>query len=303
MKKRSIQIAKWLWSVLVFAAAAWYAWQNWHRLREHLTELRWDSLALSLGLVIAGKLILAELARWSLGAQKSRYTHREMLYLCSLSQLGKYLPGGIWHLVGRGAFYKAHGLPMAAISKALLIENLWLLISAAGFGASLCFFAAGDRWVGAREAHDTLRVSGGAAIIVLWWLGIVLVTRAVYRGHCDAQPSSTSVFLGQLLVWLCLGGSLAALIPGVLSEGRLMLLAPGALALGWAAGYVAPFAPAGLGVREAGTVALLAAAMPVEQATVLAAVARLVWTVAELLLGAIGYFGHAKMKRPDGPGA
>jgi len=290
MNKRSLRIMKWVWAVAVFLAAGLYAFRNWQTLGDQMAGLAVWRLVISFGLVITGKLVLAELARWSLLAERRRYSHRQMLYLCSLSQLGKYLPGGVWHLVGRGAFYQSHGVAMSLIGRSLILENLWLLLSAIGFGASLTWAALADRWLaGGPVGAVGMRLIGALLLLLVWAVTLTLVTRLACAKLDRYRPNALAVFFGQCVVWTSLGLSLAVLTPGVFTDIRLLLLAPGSLALGWAAGYVTPFAPAGLGVREAGAVALMTQVLPLPQATFLVATTRLVWTGAELLLGAVSY--------------
>jgi len=63
------------------------------------------------------------------------------------------------------------------------------------------------------------------------------------------------------------------------------LLATGAYALAWSAGFLFVVAPAGAGVREGGIVLLLAPSFGAGPALGIALVARLLATVGDLLLG------------------
>ena len=47
-----------------------------------------------------------------------------MFAISALSQLAEYLPGSIWHFVGRAGFYHAGRLPLRAVTRAMVIENL-----------------------------------------------------------------------------------------------------------------------------------------------------------------------------------
>lgn len=63
----------------------------------------------------------------------------------------------------------------------------------------------------------------------------------------------------------------------------------GAFSIAWATGYVAVFAPSGIGVREAVLVALLAPSVPAEEAVAYAAVSRVIWTLVEFVLGLLAF--------------
>ena len=88
------------------------------------------------------------------------------------------------------------------------------------------------------------------------------------------------------LNWLLLGSSFAllgqALSPAPLPLDHLGLLV-GAFAVAWNVSLFAFFFPAGLGVREAALLLLLGASFPAGWPAVLALVARLWFTVGELL--------------------
>ena len=61
----------------------------------------------------------------------------------------------------------------------------------------------------------------------------------------------------------------------------------GVFALAWAVGFVAVFAPGGVGVREAMIVALLAGHLGEARAIVVAGASRVVLTAIDLILGAV----------------
>jgi hypothetical protein len=89
----------------------------------------------------------------------------------------------------------------------------------------------------------------------------------------------------QSAVWILLGTSFAILLP--INDLTLMPLAMGGFGLSWVAGYVAIFAPGGVGIREATLTALMAAALPPESAIVYAAINRILWVIVESALGLI----------------
>jgi hypothetical protein len=69
---------------------------------------------------------------------------------------------------------------------------------------------------------------------------------------------------------------------------RLLALSVGGYALAWTAGFLVLVLPAGAGVREGVLVLALAPALPREAALVLAVVARLLATVADLVWAGVG---------------
>ena len=60
--------------------------------------------------------------------------YTEALAITTVSQLGKYLPGGIWHFAGKFGFLKIKGISNKRITQVMVAENLWLLTSAGVVG-------------------------------------------------------------------------------------------------------------------------------------------------------------------------
>mgnify|MGYP007090168503 CR=1 FL=1 len=80
-----------------------------------------------------------------------------------------------------------------------------------------------------------------------------------------------------------------------------MGLAIGAFSVSWAIGYSTVFAPGGIGIREIVLTALLGNFFPVQQIVTYAAVHRLLWTGAEVVLGLASglLFGFPKFENND----
>jgi hypothetical protein len=58
--------------------------------------------------------------------------------------LGKYLPGGLWHLAGKFGFLKLKGISTKKTTQVMVIENLWLLSSAGVVGVVALLASSGD---------------------------------------------------------------------------------------------------------------------------------------------------------------
>ena len=92
-----------------------------------------------------------------------------------------------------------------------------------------------------------------------------------------------------LAAWLCYGGQVWLLAHQLGVAGGLRLLAhsTGAFAGAWCVGFLLVIAPAGAGAREAALILLLGPSVPGAQATVVAVVSRLLFTVADLAWGGV----------------
>ena len=58
-----------------------------------------------------------------------------MFTIFTVSQLGKYIPGSIWHFAARINAYKENALSNKKTAQVMLIENIWLVTGAGAFGS------------------------------------------------------------------------------------------------------------------------------------------------------------------------
>jgi hypothetical protein len=270
---RLIRIAKWLWLVLVAGAVVRYLWAHWDEIGPQLRAISPARLALAAACLIASKLLLVIVSQRSVALAGHRIGYRRMFAINALSQLAKYLPGGIWHFVGRAGFYHADGLPLRAVTRAMVVENLWLVLSAflAGLIGTLTYYLSGAR-----------AGIAAAGLLAVWWALLWLI-RLRFGGVRSWRAGLSGLAL-QAAVWALVGISLWIILPGVSGWGS-VALAIGAFCLSWVVGYVAVFAPGGIGVRETVMAALLVPLLAAPDALIYAAVHRFVWVAAELALG------------------
>ncbi len=270
-----IRLVKWLWLVLVAGAVARYLWTHWDEVGPQLRAIALPRLGLAVILLIASKLLLVILSQRSVALAGHTIAYRRMFTINALSQLAKYLPGGIWHFVGRAGYYHADGLPLRAVTQAMIVENLWLVFSAFMAGAISLLIYYADGW--------RLAVALGG-LIAVWWAVLWLIRLRFSGGRNWRGSLGTLGF--QALIWALVGASLWALLPS-LDGLRAGGLAIGAFCISWVIGYVAVFAPGGIGVREAAMTALLAPVLPAGDALLYAAIHRFLWVAAELALGIV----------------
>lgn len=267
-----LNVAKSGWVLLVFGGVIVVLATNWQTFSEQLRTIAWWRIMLSSAALIGGKLLLAAMSRQSVQVTGADIAYPRMFMIYSMSQLAKYLPGGVWHYVGRAGYYAASGLNAGQVTRAMVVDNLWLVTSACFTGGiAFALYAADERAIFA------------PVLFGLWVILLLVMTR--WRVPDASWHVVGRALLLQAAIWTLLGAALWALIP--LNTPRFGLLAIGAFGLSWAIGYVTIFAPSGLGVREAVLAALLGLVMSPAAALVYAALNRIVWVLTELLLGLI----------------
>lgn len=306
-RKRWLDLAKWAWLVLVFAGVVYYLSGHSASVLAHLRQFSARALVLSFASLIAAKFLLTYLSLWSIEGQAWHPTFGEMFYFNAVTQLAKYLPGGVWHFVGRFGLYRAKGMTNAQSGKTMLAENLWLLLSAACFGVLASLIGGQEQllaWIKGPVASLATRVLPLLTLFI-WIGGLVFIERFAKLAPRYEPAHLVRLLLLQAAIWALIGAGFWVLLPTDWSAG-VVGVSLGAFALSWVAGFLVPFAPSGLGVREAALAALLAVYAGAEAIAVYAAVSRIIWVVTELALGLLSgpLFGSgdlAQASRGDHP--
>jgi hypothetical protein len=250
----------------------------WEDFLRQTTALSVWQLLVCAGAVTLGKVLLSMSAWHAAQAQGWHIGSRTAFAVIAFSQLGKYIPGGIWHFVGRGALYAAHGQRTELIVKSLLVENVWQWASALLVGTVFLTFAYQEN-----SLFLPLEYAGPgiAVLLTVAWISLFRWSRRRFSQTIDTSwPSEWSILALQAGAWMCFGISVWVLFPDSLDSSGLVL-AVGSFALATLAGFLVPLAPAGLGVREVVLVALLSLQLDLDQAAACAVVSRLAWIMCE----------------------
>jgi hypothetical protein len=262
-------------------------------------------LALSAALLIAVYLLHALLWRRIVSDLiGERIAVGVALRIYFLANLGRYLPGRLWQVAGMAVLAQRAGVPpVGALAGSALAQLSFLLTGALFLTLSL------PAWLGimpALAAGAILALGTGALVWLSGtasgarargWLGGRLGARVAAALAAVAQVRARHAarwLLGYALSWLLLGGAFAlftaAFVPGAATEFRQLA---GTMSASYLSGYLAIFAPAGVGVREGVMGVLLARSIP-EPAAIVVSVASRVWfTATELIvLMAIPFLGR-----------
>lgn len=274
--------------MLVLAAAGYYFYRNWDQVSSLINQISTWQIALSLVLLLIGKMFLVVLVQFSVNAEGWHPKYLEVLGVYGLSSLGKYIPGGVWHFVGRFGIYKINGLSAKASTRALILENIWLLGSAVATGVIGVFLTRFDLIAGLLNLPNQqwLAILFTVVALGLWLLVLVVVHKIMRRYTIEDLPNVFLVAAVGLVLWIFIGGSFFVMFQEFpLSAAPLFI---GGYAVSWAVGYVAVFAPGGLGIREAVLAFVFSTIASVEFIAVYAAMNRIIWVIAEVLFGLVG---------------
>lgn len=202
-----------------------------------------------------------------------------------VGQLGKYVPGGVWAIMGRGEWARREGVPGAIAYSSVLLSMGSAYLAAILLATALLPFAGllGSD-ADARYALVLLLLPLGFALLHprAVGAGLVLMRRLSRRELAvDVPPwaASAGVVARQLPSWALIGVAtlLVAAAFGHTGDPANIVVAA---AISWVLGFVALPVPGGIGVREAAFVAL-ATSLPAAIAATTAVVARLLFVAVD----------------------
>ena len=246
---------------------------------------------------LVAAVVLGSAGMASIGVVWGRVLHRfgvrvgtvRVLAWYFVGELGKYLPGGVWPVVGRGELARRGGVPRtrAYASVALSLGMLYLAamfvatafvpfaVTGGGFSPwMLCLLALP---VGVVALHHS----------VIEWL-VSLVSRVTGRTIGIEVPrwrESLTLVAMYIPTWILVGGATWAVARAITPDASMPRVVFAAV-LSWVVGFLAVPVPAGAGVREA--VLLAASGLDGGVAAATAIIARVIFIAVDAVGGLLG---------------
>jgi len=237
---------------------------------------------------------------WLLHAMHQPTRYRRMLAIMATTQFGKYLPGNVAQHIGRIALARTTGVSLPAALFSVAYEMLLMLVACAHISALTLLWAPPttlSHWEIIEYRLPLLIVVTLGAIVGLLlaphmasWLARY---RASRRGDQDyvgpklALNASTALacYAVYAVNFCLIGGGLWFLAHALLADTGTtpsVVFLTGAFASSWILGFIAPGAPAGLGIREAILSTWLSGSLPPTQIVVLVVALRIATTLGDL---------------------
>lgn len=237
--KTTFRVATLLALIYIFLAIA----KQW----EEISEWRPDLLTVFVLVVLiaiygASLFLLAEMWHRLIQVVSGKSLSRNLtLPSYTETQIAKYLPGNVFHLIGRHTFLSSHGFEHRQLARAFVLEVVCLIFGA-GIVAATGFLLVGDG-------------IGGNPLMILGMLGLLLLTLISVFAFTKLTSSKIAPFeidiitVALSVVFFTCQGLIFYTICSLISSSADFFAVP-STALSWIAGYVVPGAPGGLGIRE-----------------------------------------------------
>lgn len=234
--------------------------ENWQEIKPYLSNM--NSFILVAAIIIYAIAFLATGYNWSaiLWKMDSSLSKMDYLNIHMVSALARYIPGGIWSIVGKAYLCNQKHVNKKSTTVSMILEYVFQIVSS---GLFLLFFFP----VLLREVMTPfvgfLIILGFVIIIAFMPWGIRLGTRILSKVF---KEESEDVILGTkfiyqvlfkyVLVWLITGFGLIVLVLAFTKietlQGIFLVLS---YPISWVVGFLSP-SPNGMGVRE-GVLSLL----------------------------------------------
>lgn len=275
----------WLGYILVFVAISYLAFllfNNWEQLNQIPWQKYWAAGLISLLLYLLS--LLPQVVIWIRMMSFHHKSGWQDFKIFFQGMLLRRIPGGIWHWVGRVSIYSGTtNIP----PKTVLYANFWEWILVILIGVGIIF--AGE------SIHDVLGPIAVIGSLISWGLAIGLA----YKWF--PQTRSRSKRLLESIGWITfysfawiMGGLIVYVFSRSTDATNLNILSSIWI---WAVtgtlSWVLIIVPSGLGVREITLTTLLQPYMSTSNALVIAIAIRLVFLIADILWGGLGWLiGH-----------
>ncbi|MGZ8391231.1 MAG: hypothetical protein ACXWWK_00165 [Gemmatimonadales bacterium] len=264
---------------------------NWQTLQSQPIEWQFSTgwIVASILVVFASYAVLIEAWRRVVLGMGETLAFLTAVRIWFLASLGKYIPGKVWAVAGAAVLAQRAGVdPSVAVAGALVLQALAL-----ASGAAVVAVTAGEAFQAVGQGTTPIAV----AVILLSLVGVAGLTSQPFLDRVGrlfpaawprprAIPAGMVVtaFVANVVAWIGYGVALLLLARGLLPDVGLSLpQAIGVFTCSYLVGFLALFAPGGLGPRESVFLLMLAGDIGLKPAAALALASRLLLTGTEVL--------------------
>jgi uncharacterized membrane protein YbhN (UPF0104 family) len=260
--------------------------RDWDQTEELLRQAEWAWLAAALPMCLLGMTLVGMPWRNVIEAMGEKRTTAEVLRWYFPGQLGKYVPGAIWPVLGRGemAYRGGVGRGPAYVSVALSLALTYLAASLTAIVLLIGSALSGEG------------VAGALWVLLLLPLGLAMLHPAVLRRLVTLAErvlsrdvpvvvpdygTTVRLLLLHVPAWIAIGAA-TCLVTRAFTPDVSLWQVMFAAVLSWIVGFVVVPVPGGIGVREA-AFAAAATSLPDDVAATVAIVSRLCFISADLI--------------------
>lgn len=287
--KKLFNKLKYVWILAIIIFVSLYFYKNFDLIFETIEKLPFLNIVAAVLAIFIAKVLLSYISLLSTEYFDGTFTFSQMFRIYNITQLAKYIPGSIWQFVGKAGYYANHGLTGKNISKSLLIEVMWVVFTAILFGLIFVFLSG-------ISVNLSFILKGMKKYFYLYGFAVLFIAIIGFHYYKKLYSFAHIVFhnyflalkilVTMLIVWILLGFSFFVTLIPFMEEVSLTLFIyiVGLYALAYAIGFAVPFAPAGVGIREAILVFGVTDLLVGDYGVSLAALNRVFYIIVELVI-------------------
>lgn len=293
-------------AALALGLAVWAIASDWDSVSAALAALPWWATTVAAAASVAYVLATMESWRSVMGAVAADLPWPVAARIFLVSQVGKYIPGGVWNVVAGAELARDRGISRARTATALAVTMLLSILT----GVALAGIAAA---VAPHGWPWWVRLAGLATPLALAAASPRLLTRIIDAASRRMRLSplerpltwapiakagawgAAAWVLAGLQVWVL------AVALGMPASAGTAALAIGGFAAAWLVGFAILVLPSGLGARELVLFPVFGAFLANPQIVALALLSRVLFTAADVVLAAIPMLWREAKQRADGP--
>ncbi len=256
--------------------------ENWADIEPYLNNLKISWFVVSI--IIYAVAFLGTGLNWSklLYEMDQTITVTDYLNIHMVSALARYIPGGIWNIVGKAYMCTEKKVDKGATTVSMVLEYVFQIVSSALF---ILFFipVVLEQYIG-KTGIVLLIIAIVAAVILMPWginLGIRIVSKMMksdYESIHLERGYIYKVLIRYVVVWLITGIGLIILMYSFTDiTARQSLYLVLSYPLSWVVGFLSP-SPNGMGVRE-GVFGILLGSSYSSELILLITLTSRIWTI------------------------
>ena len=247
MKTKIINGLKLLFTPVAFAFLIYFAWQS----RDELVELVRNASLTYLGLAAlvwaVSHAVSPLLAVVVFGGCGSKVSWQQAFATHAARLPARYLPGGIWHTVGRVMDYREQGVAARHLSAFVILENGLAAVITLAIGGAIVFSMRGADPLGTIAGLASF-ASLVALPLMLYAINSRVLQEPEGLSHTALLKSGTIV----VVFWLVATTSFLLYLNafGTSTSEYSLVEVAGIYLFSWGVGFVSIFAPQGIGIFE-----------------------------------------------------
>jgi glycosyltransferase 2 family protein len=299
-----LRIAGYIITAVSIGYIVWIGYKRWNNIAQIFSfKDNWPGIAYSV--IFYTLFILLIVFGWkiienSLGGELS---FKNSFTIYGRTHIARYIPGNVFHFVGRHILSKDIGIPVNIVLNGIFIEALLMII-----GTGLLLLPSLIIYGTQKIAFlSTNRIILTVLLIVLFVIIIGVCLKFIPSLKTWLIKKNLLVDIGKIKIKKVIGSAIIVTIIYLFYHSGISLMLVfltnyfwalkmqqliifiGAYSLGWLVGFITPGAPGGLGVREAIIVALLSPYLTQPRALVIALIFRIISIMGDFLFFTIAY--------------